>query len=397
VHRSPDGSLLHAPSLASVTPIAAERRHANRLARLDERAVRLLSAHCGPGWVDLPTDLGRTAAAAMAALGEAPTDLDGRAWAPGPLLHRASLLVAAAHTTVDLVAEEVDLLGEGLGADLAPLPLRRLLDLCGAVVDLSRAPSPPAVWGDPDSTRVAEVVVRSVGPEVRAAGQLHRRVYADFTDAVWDVPDGLLQRATQRRRLLSRLRLRRRLATVSRSGRAPGRLVEVATTLLEAGQARARVAAMASLLAGHLGHLDRGPMTDLDEVDDALAAVGRLQRALGDRLDPLRLRDLFRAEAFRRREVVLPAVQLVTAIGAWEREVTANGGRAPLEVTVGDLAHWADRLQAALPALAAGHRALAATEAGPTSAHGLVDQLVLREHLEDLARTTAADGRRSVS
>src|SRR3546814_12716324 len=82
--------------------------------------------------------------------------------------------------------------------------------------------------------------------------------------------------------------MRLRLRSVSRTGRLPGRLSSVTKDVLEARNARVQLSLVHPTLAHHLGELDRGPLTDVDEVLAALRAVRRLQSALGPRLDEAR-------------------------------------------------------------------------------------------------------------
>ncbi|MGK2949468.1 MAG: hypothetical protein ACSLFP_12885 [Acidimicrobiales bacterium] len=386
--------------MATVIPIAPEARRAARLAMADERAVRMLESRYGTGWISLPPRTGRPAAAAEALLRRAPAAIDPTRWGPGPLLQRAHLLEAAARTTGEAVTDDAEVLGEALHIDLTALPLHQLLDIAGAVVDLSTAPAAASAWGHPDAARIAELVLESVGADLRTAKRLQHDVYEACTEAVWSVPVAVLHGGRARWRLLSRRRLRRHLAAVSRSGRPPGRLAEAADLVLEARAARGRVASMASLLSGNLGELDRGPNTEVDDALDALVAVRRLQATLGEALDTDRLCRLLQAHAFHTPEVFRPATSLRSTLQAWVRQVTMNGGHEPLQPTSRDLVPWADGLTAGLPALEAGLRATSGHGLRPVSAHALVDDLLLREHLDDLEEhlgRAEGDGQRVVS
>lgn len=385
--------------MATVTQIAPEARRAERLAAADERAVRMLASRYGTGWLSLPADVGRASAAAEALLRQPPAAIDPTRWGLGPLLQRAHLLEAAARSTGESATDDAEVLSEALQVDLTVLPLRQVLDIAGAVVDLSTAPAAASSWGQPEAARVAELVLESVGDDLRTARRLQHEVYEASTEAVWSVPVTILQGGRARWRLLSRQRLRRHLATVSRSGRAPGRLAEAADLVLDARAARARVASMASLLSGNLGELDRGPLTEVDDARDALLAVRRLQEALGAALDADRLCRLLQAHAFHTAEVFRPATSLRSTLQAWVRQVTLHGGHEPLQPTCRDLVPWADGLAATLPALEVGLRATSGHGLRPVSAHALVDDLLLREHLHDLEVRlgTEADGQRVVS
>src|SRR3546814_17599236 len=122
--------------------------------------------------------------------------------------------------------------------------------------------------------------------------------------------------------------MRLRLRSVSRTGRLPGRISSVTKDVLEARNARAQLSLVHPTLAHHLGELDRGPLTDVDEVLAALRAVRRLQSALGPRLDEARLQRLLLADAFRSDDVMRPAANVRSTIQAWTGDVAAPGGRS---------------------------------------------------------------------
>jgi hypothetical protein len=141
------------------------------------------------------------------------------------------------------------------------------------------------------------------GPLLAESRRLHDRVYAAFTEVIWDVP---APRLRCRRASWPFVGVRGKFATASRT-RKPPKMRDALPLLREAARCRAEIAGAQALLSRHLGAFDRGPMTDVARASRALAAVIELQSALGDHLDPRRLDGLLLADAFTAPEVTEPA------------------------------------------------------------------------------------------
>jgi hypothetical protein len=126
-------------------------------------------------------------------------------------------------------------------------------------------------------------------------------------------------------------------------------------------------------------------VTDTDAVIASLAAVGRLQQALGDRLDPQRCTWLLAADAFRSAELAVPATNLRTAIGRWRQDVASACAGDPWAIPAHELADWAIQTAAVLPAITSGVDAITAIGGAPDTLRALVDDLLLRERVAELA------------
>jgi hypothetical protein len=229
------------------------------------------------------------------------------------------------------------------------------------------------------------VVLDLVGPVLRDARAANESVYQRFTDHVWEVPADLLAAGRRRWRLVARRRLRRRLRAVSRSGSLSGALTDTAQEIIDARVGRARLVPMRTLVAHHLGDLDRGVLTDVDAAAIALEAVRRLQRALPHPHDEARLERLLQADAFRSQEVLMPAWSIRTSLAAWVSHVVVAGGRDALSVDGDTLACWADHVERDLPSISAVLQGPAAAGAAHLTLRDAVDALVLREHVGEVA------------
>lgn len=348
------------------------------------RGAALLHRRYGDRWATLPSDLGRAAVRLETLLSQGPTALDPETASPDQVVVEAWLVVRAAAAQAGILAEEADVLGEALGADLAALDLRRLDLVAGAVIDLGLVRRGEASWAEPSDADVALVMLDANGPELRRAAEVHRDVYERFTEEVWDVPEARLRTGRQGWRLFARLRLRRELGAASRTGRRSRPLSDDVELLLEARAARVRLAELGPLLQRHLGRHHQGPLTDVDAAEASLEAVVRLQDAMGDHLDVDRLRGLLLADAFTSSEVTNPAMTLHTTLRAWAAEVARLCGGDPWALPAGALGEWARRTGSALPLVAAAVHAMTELGRAPSTLRDMVDDLVLREHLGEV-------------
>jgi hypothetical protein len=347
------------------------------------RDVALLERRVGARWAEMPTGLSRPTAALERDLAHGPTSLDTTRVSPAEALGEAWLVADAAAARADALVEESGVLGEALGALLVHAPLRRLLRIAGAVLDVARTgPAEPA-WGDPARAQLASVVLEAHGDDLRACAAVHHEVYERFTDAVWGVPKNRLAAASRGWRLVLRLRLRRELAAVSRTGRLPGSLDTSLELLLRARAAREQADQLAPILERQLGRHHHGPVTDVDAASAALRGVRELHEALGEELDSDRLVGLLLAEAFSQPEVTGPAMALHTELQAWAAEVAQLCGGEPWALPADELAQWAARVRSGLRRLSGGLAALNVLGCTPRTVSDLVDDLILRDHAEE--------------
>lgn len=356
------------------------------------RHINLLHRRFGDRWVDLPTDIGRPAAAAETLLVLGPTALDPVSASPADVASGAWLVVRAATNLAEQVIDDAEVLGEALGSQIADLPLGELDKVIGAVLDLGLGSRTEPVWASPAAADAARIVLDAHGERLRETTNLHEVLYARFTDHVLDIPEARVRAGTQPWRLLARLRLRGALASASRTGRVPGGLTSTAREVLAVRESRRVLSSLTPILTRHLGRTGFGPLTDVDGLTSSLSAVRRLQRALGDRVDPARLSGLIAAAAFNSPELVAPATALRACLQTWRIEVALLCGGDPWAVPADELGRWAAQTSAVLPALSSGVSAMTELGRSPATTRELVDDLLLRENVAELGKRLDAWG-----
>jgi hypothetical protein len=161
--------------------------------------------------------------------------------------------------------------------------------------------------------------------------------------------------------------------------------------VLDVLESRRRLAELAPLLTTHFGLAGWRPLTDVDAVGASLAAVRRFQSVLGAALAPDRLAALLSAGAFASSELVQPATNLRIALDRWRLAVTTGCGGTPFGLTTAELAAWAARTRVVLPAITSGAAAMIALDRPPTTLQALVDDLLVRERIAELAAALPPD------
>lgn len=354
-------------------------------------ATSILQRLSGPRSIELPGGLGRHALRAEMLLEQPPTRIDVQTAEPGATLTAADAIISAADTAVELIGQELLVLGDALATDLTGMTCGAALEVAEAVLALAVAPRASAMWGDPTTALAAEVALEVAAEDLRGAAAAYERLYAGFTEDVWGISGDLLHAGRRRWRVIARARLRNQLSKASRTSRV-GSMSTAITTVMRSREAHERRAALAPLLSHHLGSLDRGPLSDIDAAMDALRAVRRLQASLGDHLDRDRFHWLLLADAFDSPDVVSPAVNVRNAVQAWEADVDAAGGEGALDLDLGTITEWAARSSTSLPALAQGHRVARSLGLALPTVRALVNALLLRERTEELVSTDEQPG-----
>jgi hypothetical protein len=350
------------------------------------RDVDLLHRRFGDRWPELPQGIGRRAAAAETLLENGPTGIDPLSAAPIDAASGAWLVVRAALALAERVVDDAEILGEALGADLLGLPLGDLDKVVAAVIELGLGAGVEPAWARPAAADSARIVLDAHGAQLRSTNDLHDELYARFTDHVLDIPEELLLAGSQPWRLLARTKLRGSLAAASRTGKVPGGGRTAAHEVMQVRDARKVLTTMTPLLTRHLGRTGFGPLTDVDALSDSLSAVRRLQRAMGDGLDPDRFAGLLAADAFLSQELAEPAAALRETLDAWRTEAASLCAGDAWAMPAEELASWAVHTAAVLPAITTGAHAVIEIGQRPTSVRALVDDLLLRENVADLAK-----------
>ncbi len=348
------------------------------------RAVPMLHRRTNDRAAELPVKSGRPAVRLERLLVDGPTAIDASTVEPSVALAGAQRGIDLATSAIEAITEEAHVVSAALTSDLTCFELAAMYEVTEAVLALSLVPRAVGSWATPAGADAADRLLKLAADDLRAAARSHTLLYERFTDDVWQVPASALDRGRSRWRVVTRARLRRHLRAASRTGRLPGRLSAVAAQVLQARADRQPVTALSHLIARHLGHLDRGPLTDVDAALAALDAVRRLHTALGGHVDSDRLHELIRADAFHCHEVIEPVEHLRSAIRSWTAGVTAAGGNASGALRLEDLARWAADCTRLLPKVVTASEEVAGLGIAATTMSDLVDMLVLRERIEDV-------------
>src|SRR5438105_2112478 len=279
---------------------SADRRTADRHAELsnEERrqlaeSVAALRSAYGPRWTRVPYGFGDQAQRARKILSTGPLAIKPDAADP---VRTVQELGAFAQETADMAArllEQVSYLGEALGADVTALPLARLRRLSRAVLRLAEAPVPEPSWAFPSQAHAASMTLSALGDDLREVGALRRELYEAFSEDVWTLACAKnpppVDRWWQSAR---RCRVRRRLASVTRHGRPKTDVKRAIAVLRRTNELETNIEKAWTAASDHLGYFADAGIPDVDGAAEALAAIHDLQLALGDRLDPAKVRNL---------------------------------------------------------------------------------------------------------
>jgi hypothetical protein len=345
--------------------------------------ARFLQSRYGERWRELPATIGRSLVQAEALLGSGPVVIQPSLPAMKAIV-RARRTARAAAAMGRIATTEADVLGEALGANLIDLPLQRLAAVVDAVLALSTAPLAEPGWGSPVAAMAADALLDACSDDLNEGARTHHAVNAQFTDAVWDVPERRLRRGRRPYRPVSYIRLRRSLTTCSRTHRAPSPVWAAADLILEGRAVSDRLSTIGSLLKTHLGEHDRGAFTDVAVARAALESVRDLHDALGDRLNPERLSRLLAADAFKNDAVLEPARILDKALKTWSADLERLGGAHAVAMDGSELIEWATLVEHAVPVLEDAVSATDLTDGTAPTLRDVVYDLRVRERYNDL-------------
>ncbi|MBA2280068.1 MAG: hypothetical protein H0W25_02395, partial [Acidimicrobiia bacterium] len=198
--------------LRSVDAIAADSAAPADDSRELRRAVQVLHRRVGDERaIRLPIAAGRPALRLERLLAGAPLNLDPAAVPPGVAFLATQRLAAVAPDALASVAQEAEVLGEALSADVRSLGLVAMCDVGAAALALCAVAPAVRSWGSRAGADAAERVLVLAADDLRAAAASHTLLYERFAEDIWLVPSALLAAGGKRWRLAARARLRRRL------------------------------------------------------------------------------------------------------------------------------------------------------------------------------------------
>jgi hypothetical protein len=325
-----------------------------------------LRAVYGERWPRIPTGFGERAASvrAMWTSGLVPVAVDDAD--PVRVTHELRAFVDATATMIDAVVNDMTLLGEPFRADLTALPLERVRQLCKAIVRLAAAPQPTQSWAAPAGAEAADLVLATIGDDLRSLAAIRRELYDEFTDDVWLVTG-------------RGARARRQLAPATRSGHAPVSAKRALTLIRRGRELNGAIAGAWTAVSGRLGHFATAGIPDVDGAVASLQSVRAIHTALGAALDVDALRALIVADAFVADELLAPARAIATCIDSWEPRARSVGAVAPMTHTLAALRTWTVDTDDALTVLSTLKEATAPLRSSIRTVGQILDDAVRRD------------------
>lgn len=361
--------------------------------QLAESVASLRTAY-GPRWTRVPFGFGERAQRARKVLTTGPLAIKPDAADP---VRTAQELGAFARETLEMsthLLEQLSYLGEALGADIAGLPLARLRRLSRAVLRLAEAPVPEASWAQPSQAHAASMTLSALGDDLREVGALRRELYEEFSEDVWALACAKNPPAVDKWWHCARRRqVRRRLASVTRHGRAKKTDVKRAVAVLRrTNELEANIERSWAAAGNHLGHFAEAGIPDVDGAAEALAAIHDLHLALGDRLDADKLAALAAADAFVCEELVGPAGEIASIIAAWRTRMKRLDVVDAISYTAPQLQQWATDVEDSIELLATLRDATGPLRASTRTVAEIFDDVVVRDRVHHLcANSKTAD------
>ena len=348
--------------------------------------VASLRAAYGPRWTRVPYGFGDRARRARKILTTGPLVIKPDAADPVRTVEElGSFADETADFAVRLLAQAT-YLGEVLGADLTNLPLARLRRISRAVQRLSEAPVPEPSWAHPSLAHAASMTLSALGDDLREVGSLRRELYGEFSEDVWTLACAKNPPPVDRWWQCGRRhRVRRRLASVSRHERSKTDVKHAIAVLRRTSELEANIDQSWRAASNHLGYFAEAGIPDVDGAAEALAAMHDLQLALGDRLDPAKVRALAAADAFVCDEVVAPAVEIEHLVAGWRSRMKQLAVIDGVGYSAPQLQRWAADVHDALDVLSTVRDASAPLRAGTRSVAEIFDDVIARDRVHHLA------------
>jgi hypothetical protein len=286
------------------------------------------------------------------------------------------------------IMDEASLLGEAIGVDLSMMPLDTLRQLCRAVTRLTDAPAPDPSWAQPAQSHAASVVLAAIGDDLREIGVLRRVLYSEFSEDIWDLK--WTRRVPPVHRwwhAIRRQRVRASLASVTRSGKPPTDVRAAVATVGRVADLHRGIDEASTALRGHLGRFAAPGIPDVDGAAEALAGMRDLQAALGDDLDPDRLRRLAAADAFVCDELAGPAGEISLLITCWDATAKRSAAVDQLQYGAPQLLQWTKDIARSLEVVSSLKNATAGLRIGSRTVGELFDDVVRRDRVHRLCET----------
>ena len=352
--------------------------------QLAESVAALREAY-GPRWTRVPHGLGDQALRARKVLTTGPLAIRPDAADPVRTIQEMGAFAKDTAEMAGRLLGQASYLGEVFGADISDLPLARMRRLSRAVLRLSEAPVPEPGWAYPSMAHAASMTLSALGDDLRELGTLRREIYEEFSEDVWTLACAknppTVDRWWQSGR---RRRVRRHLATVSREGRPTTDVKHAVAVLRRTNELEANIARVWTAASSHLGEYAEAGIPDVDGAAEALAALHDLHLALGDRLDPEKLRGLVAADAFVCPELTGPATEVSLIISTWRSRTKQLNVVDAISYSAPQLQRWAADVADSLELLATLRDTTGPLRASTRTVAEIFDDVIVRDNVHRL-------------
>ena len=363
----------------SHTVLSTEERR-----QLAESVAALRDAY-GPRWTRVPLGFGDRAQRARKVLTTGPLAIKPESADPVRTVQEFGAFAQETAEMATRLLEHTSYLGEAFGVDLTTLPLARLRRLSRAVLRLSDAPVPEPSWAFPSKAHAASMTLSALGDDLREVGALRRELYEEFSEDVWTLACAKNPPAVDRWwQSARRRRVRRRLASVSRHGRPKTDVKRAVAVLRRTNELEANIEKAWRAASDHLGYFGDAGIPDVDGAAEALAAVHDLQLALGDRLDPEKVRALVAADAFVCEEIIGPAGEISLIIAAWRSRTKRLDVVDAVSYNAPQLQRWAADVVESLELLSTLRDTTGPLRASTRTVAEIFDDVIVRDRVHQL-------------
>jgi hypothetical protein len=359
--------------------------------QLAESVAALREAY-GPRWTRVPYGLGDQALRARKILTTGPLAIRPDDADP---VRTVQEMGAFAKDTADMAGRlmgHASYLGEVFGTDITGLPLARLRRLSRAVLRLADGPVPEPSWAFPSMAHAASMTLSALGDDLREVGALRREIYEEFSEDVWTLACAKNPPAVDRWwQSARRSRVRRRLATVTRDGRPTADVKRAVAVLRRTNELEANIAQVWTAASNHLGEYAEAGIPDVDGAEEALAALHDLHLALGEHLDPEKLRSLVAADAFVCQELTGPATEISVTIATWRSRTKQLNVVDAISYSAPQLQRWAADVAESLQLLSTLRDTTGPLRASTRTVAEIFDDVIVRDNVHRLCAVNEAD------
>ena len=368
-----------------------------RMLSTDERrqlaeSVSALRDAYGPRWTRVPYGYGEQALRARKILTTGPLAIRPDEADPVRTIQEMGAFAKDSAEMAGRLLVQASYLGEVFGNDISGLPLARLRRLSRAVVRLAEAPVPEPSWAYPSMAHAASMTLSALGDDLREVGALRREIYEEFSEDVWTLACAKNPPTVDRWwQSVRRSRIRRHLTSVTRDGRPTTDVKHAIAVLRRTNELEANIDRVWTAASSHLGEFADAGIPDVDGAVEALAAMHDLHLALGDRLDPEKLKSLVAADAFGCPELMGPATEISVIIASWRSRTKQLNVVDAISYSAPQLQRWAADVAESLELLSTLRDTTGPLRASTRTVAEIFDDVIVRDNVHHLCAVSESN------